>query len=244
MDESSTQRQLPSNSLKAFAAPAASALTVHSKRNREALQHQLKQAELDKQTQDNDLDKSDGTDFELTLLLGHVSMLTGLVLAQAKNRKYIITSDRDEHVRVSRHAPQSHIIEGFCFGHKEFISALVLPRGRSELLVSGGGDEELFVWDWEKQLLLSRANVLSLAREIDPSLSKVAVTSLHSLIFASESGEQTYVLAICEGSVKSWSKETVHALTTLQHSSNFHLATHEPKPAQDSSDHPTTWKSA
>lgn len=35
-----------------------------------------------------------------------------------------------------------------CFLRLSFISALHIPKAQPNLLVSGGGDEELMVWDW------------------------------------------------------------------------------------------------
>jgi len=106
-------------------------------------------------------------DFAHELLLGHVSMLTDLACAtvktsSGKTRSYILTSDRDEHIRVSRGMPQAHIIEGFCLGHKSFVSKICLLTTR--LLVSGGGDQELYVWDWQKGELLFK---LDLQRAVD-----------------------------------------------------------------------------
>ena len=48
------------------------------------------------------------------LLLGHVSPVTGLLLTYDEN--HIITSDRDDHIRVSKY-PQGWNIERFCLGH-------------------------------------------------------------------------------------------------------------------------------
>lgn len=175
--------------------PAANTFTVHSQRNLEALENQRKQLELQRQKA---AEKEEGPDFDLTLLLGHVSMLTSLVLAESDGRRYIVTSDRDEHIRVSRYIPQAHVIECFCLGHKEFVSEVAIPASRGDILISGGGDEELFVWDWKAGKLLSKASILSLAREIAPDTSKVAVTGICSLTYPSESGDLTYVLVICE----------------------------------------------
>ena len=128
--------------------PAATALTVHSGRNRKTLEEQLKQ-------KGKGAPKSkEAATFEHELLLGHVSMLTDIVYARVDGRSYIITADRDEHVRVSRGQPQAHIIEGFCFGHEAFVSRLCMTR--SGRLVSGGGDDDLFVWDWQACRLLKR----------------------------------------------------------------------------------------
>ncbi|SPQ18693.1 21064eb3-aa97-4643-8e48-66c5c0249ce7 [Thermothielavioides terrestris] len=93
-------------------------------------------------------------------------------------REYIITADRDEHIRVSRGMPQAHVIEGFCLGHEEFVSQLCMaPGGREELLISGGGDDDLFVWDWVNGRLLGRAGVLEHVKRVaGGDVDKVAVT--------------------------------------------------------------------
>lgn len=179
------------------AEPAANTLTVHSKRNRAALEHQRKQIESEK-VKAGEASKSEGPSFELNLLLGHVSMLTSLLIAESQGKKYILTADRDEHIRVSRYIPQAHIIEAFCLGHKEFISEMLVPPGHSDILISGGGDEDIFIWDWKAGAILSRTNLLSLAREVAPQTSKVALSGLTSLLYPSDEGQLTYVLAICE----------------------------------------------
>ncbi|PWW77730.1 hypothetical protein C7212DRAFT_90045, partial [Tuber magnatum] len=87
------------------------------------------------------------------LLLGHVSMLTDLLSVttttaqEGQKRKYIITADRDEHIRVSRY-PQSWVIEGFCLGHTAFVSKLLVPRWAPQEVLSGGGDAWLGRWRW------------------------------------------------------------------------------------------------
>lgn len=178
--------------------PAATVLTVHSKGNRAALAAQ--QRALEKGTNDISKAEAGGPDFEHTLLLGHVSMLTALLLAEdGQGRKYILTSDRDEHVRVSRYIPQAHVIHGFCLGHKDFVADMVIPLRRKDLLVSGGGDEELIVWDWLHGKVLSKAGILSVVKEVTPQATTVAVSKLLSIEYLSESGLQTFILATCEG---------------------------------------------
>ena len=88
-------------------------------------------------------------------------MLTDVVYAKADRRGYIMTADRDEHIRISRGPPQAHIIEGFCFGHEAFVSRLCLTQ--SGLLVSGGGDDHLLVWDWQNYLLKEKLAIRDLA---------------------------------------------------------------------------------
>ncbi|QIW95342.1 hypothetical protein AMS68_000860 [Peltaster fructicola] len=119
-------------------APSATELTVHTQRNRRALENQQRQQIFTK--------RKDAMDFKHELLLGHISMLTDLTYVRSNGGR-IITADRDEHIRVSRAPPQAHIIEGFCWGHTEFISKLC-PIPDSTLLVSGGGDDWLGIWDW------------------------------------------------------------------------------------------------
>jgi tRNA (guanine-N(7)-)-methyltransferase subunit TRM82 len=137
--------------------PSATVFTVHSGRNRRTLEEQLKQKAK------GPAKTKEAMTFRHDLLLGHVSMLTDLAFAKVGSRSYIITADRDEHIRVSRGLPQAHIIEGFCFGHEDFVSRLCVTR--SGLLVSGGGDAHLLVWDWQNYRLTERLPLRDTARE-------------------------------------------------------------------------------
>lgn len=173
--------------------PSATVLTVHSGRNRKTLEDQLKQKKK------GPAPPKDEMKFEHQLLLGHVSMLTDIVNAEVDARHYIITADRDEHIRVSRGIPQAHIIEGFCFGHEAFISKLCLSN--SGRLVSGGGDPNLFVWDWPNYKLLKKLPLLDAVAEHLKSrpeldvgeVSKVAVSGIWNV------PHQDEVLVACEG---------------------------------------------
>ncbi|KAK7521666.1 tRNA methyltransferase-like protein [Phyllosticta citriasiana] len=159
-------------------APAATNLTVHTGRNRKALEAQLKQQQQAQATANK---TKEPLKFKHELLLGHVSMLTdvaGITLDQQdlntasnepasksqKSRSYLLTADRDEHVRVSRGQPQTHVIEGFCLGHKDFVSKICFAS--AQVLVSGGGDDELFVWDWIKGRLLNKISIQDMVQAI------------------------------------------------------------------------------
>ena len=128
--------------------PSASSLTVHTKRNQRALQDQQKSVKT--------VSEKSFPGFNHQLLLGHVSLLTDLVhvtlhpgqSGSRALRSYILTSDRDEHIRVSRGLPQAHIIHGYCLEHTEFVSKLCVPCFNPRMLISGGGDDYLLVWDW------------------------------------------------------------------------------------------------
>lgn len=181
----------------------ANELTVHTKRNRQAL--------LDQQISAKSAKKGGGAQkvevpaFERTLLLGHVSLLTAVALGHdAQKRPYIITADRDEHIRVSRGtAEQAHVTEAFCMGHGEFVNRLCIPdgaEGLGHLLVSGGGDPDLFVWNWAEGKLLTKAPLLSAVRGVLPGAGKVAVTGLaHWKGRPAEGSEQgATILVVCE----------------------------------------------
>jgi tRNA (guanine-N(7)-)-methyltransferase subunit TRM82 len=169
----------------------ANVFTVHSQRNRRALEDQQRQREANTK---RDLPK-EGPKFAHEVLLGHVSMLTCvLTVNDSQNRPYILTADRDEHIRVSRGMPQSHIIETFCLGHGSFVNALCTPRSRPSILVSGGGDNELFVWDWLAGKLLGTVDLFTRVREVLPDATTIAVVKL----VAYEVEDGCYVVAICE----------------------------------------------
>lgn len=145
--------------------PSASELTVHTKGNREALRQQrLRRASGEKKPEKVVLN------FEHTLLLGHVSLLTDLRIAilppntstnrSDKVRRFLITTDRDEHIRISRGPPQAHVIEGYCHGHKHFVSkACVLPW-QPEILIAGSGAPSVRAYVWPEGRPMSDKNYL------------------------------------------------------------------------------------
>lgn len=167
--------------------PTATSLTVHSGRNLKALESQQRQAEA---SMIKAREKGEMA-FDHELLLGHVSMLTDVITARdpdsSLNREYIITADRDEHIRVSRGRPQSHIIERYCFGHTQFVSKLCMAT--PDVLVSGGGDDFLLVWSWPECRPLTRLNfgeALEIAFEDSPLPRMVTDSVTVSGLWASE----------------------------------------------------------
>ena len=130
--------------------PSATELTVHTKGNLEALKQQRQQRAPQP--------KKEGPQFEHKLLLGHVSLLTDVAITEIpvelRTRQYILTADRDEHIRVSRGITQAHIIENYCLGHREFVSKLCLVPWNPELLVAGSGEPALKVYHWRTGKLL------------------------------------------------------------------------------------------
>ncbi|XP_076177827.1 tRNA (guanine-N(7)-)-methyltransferase non-catalytic subunit wuho [Ptiloglossa arizonensis] len=80
------------------------------------------------------------------LLLGHLSMLLDVLVTQ--DEKHIITTDRDEKIRVSMF-PNSYNIVSYCLGHKKFVTNILeLPHDKT-VLVSCGGDGIFILWDYK-----------------------------------------------------------------------------------------------
>lgn len=132
--------------------PAATSLTVHTKRNLVSLEQQRQQLSAEKKAAAGE---KEALNFEHQLIIGHVSVLLDLISASvsgespdSRARSYILTADRDEHIRVSRGLPQAHVIEQYCLGHTSFVSKLCIPSWAPKVLVSGGGDGYLIVWNW------------------------------------------------------------------------------------------------
>ena len=138
-------------------AASANTTTVHSKANLRILELQQKQIERG----DVEQTAKQSMEFEHELLLGHVSMVTDMVVGEevidGKSRHFLLTADRDEHIRVSRSPPQSYVVERFLLGHREFINKLCVLGGN--MLISGGGDNELYVWDWCRGILLCKIDL-------------------------------------------------------------------------------------
>ena len=199
------------NPSKAFV-PSASSLTVHTKGNREALRQQqkIKNPKAEKKP----------LNFDHQLLLGHVSLLTDVacvsISSSNKTRNYILSSDRDEHIRVSRGIPQAHIIEGYCLGHTGFISKLCIPPAQPHLLISGGGDESVLLWDWHsgkiRQKLDLRRPVEDLKRRhrLEPAYAKPIVRDQEAAV----SGDLEDKFAISNIRVHEWRSPKANELET------------------------------
>ncbi|KAL9110248.1 MAG: hypothetical protein Q9227_005155 [Pyrenula ochraceoflavens] len=145
-----------------YGAPSASESTVHTKRNLEALKQQRLLRESD--NSDKVTKENNKPNFSSSLLLGHVSLLTALLISDVPpkisqgdsvHRSYIITSDRDEHIRISR-LPQPYMIESYCYGHGSFITCLSVGGVERNILISGSGAPEILTHDIPSGRLLYR----------------------------------------------------------------------------------------
>ncbi|KAH7107345.1 WD40 repeat-like protein [Auriculariales sp. MPI-PUGE-AT-0066] len=96
-----------------------------------------------------------------TLILGHVSQLTNFLLSH--DSRHIISSDRDEHIRIS-HYPLGYVIQSFCLGSTSFVTALHLLPSAPEVLISGGGEDVLRIWRWKDGQLLRSIDIGNVVR--------------------------------------------------------------------------------
>lgn len=244
--------------------PQATELTVHTKRNLKALLDQQISAANPRAQQRGTPRRAESAPFERTLLLGHVSLLTAVAMGFDEDdekkikRPYVLTADRDEHIRVSRGTKaQAHVIEQFCLGHDQFVTRLCIPSSAGHLLVSAGGDPEVFVWRWKQGLLLGKAPLLDAVKSVVPGATKVAVTGL--LEWSSPAAEEeqegtTRIVVICERYVSStlhffppWDDANAQQPTASPHSSSivFKLPVHWTFTVTlSSAAHPWTWRSS
>jgi tRNA (guanine-N(7)-)-methyltransferase subunit TRM82 len=161
---------------------------------------------------------TEGTeDSKIEPILGHVSMLVDIKAAQKDNGKqYIITADRDEHIRVTRY-PQTYVIEHWLFGHTEFVSVIETLPWNPHQLVSAGGDDFVAHWDWTTGELLQTFDIRPLVEQylneshnpVKRSDSKREITVSHLIPI----NNQLFVLC-----------ENVSCLLQLQFDSNSKLS--------------------
>lgn len=111
-----------------------------------------------------------------TILMGHFcSIITSISLSQEQDM--LTTSDRDGRCRITKFPDNpmagAHEIQSYCFGHQNFVSqSTFVTAGDKEILISGGGDGCVKIWEIEdgKQLdscCVGEEAVLSIVPAID-----------------------------------------------------------------------------
>ncbi|XP_022758260.1 tRNA (guanine-N(7)-)-methyltransferase non-catalytic subunit wdr4 isoform X2 [Durio zibethinus] len=116
-----------------------------------------------------DLPGFDGTEGPLNkkavpMLAHYCSIITSLEFSP--DGQFIISADRDFKIRVTvfpkKPLDGAHEIESFCLGHTEFVSCLAFicsPDCSQGILVSGGGDSSVRMWDIISGSLLDTCEV-------------------------------------------------------------------------------------
>ncbi|KAJ3325853.1 hypothetical protein HDV06_002238 [Boothiomyces sp. JEL0866] len=100
----------------------------------------------------------DNPDEKPLLLIGHVSILTDMSFTS--DSKYLVTSDRDEKIRVNKY-PETFDIHQFLLGHTVFVSKVLALENSKEILISGGGDDWLGVWNYTTGKLIQKLDIVT-----------------------------------------------------------------------------------
>ncbi|KAI8367608.1 WD40-repeat-containing domain protein [Radiomyces spectabilis] len=124
-------------------------------------------------------------------LVGHVSMVTDMILCN--NEKYIVTSDRDEHIRVSRF-PNGYTIESFCLGHTDVVTAVRQLPWSEEMLISAGGDSTIRLWEFLKGTEVQCLDIKEIIQKYTPAAADA--NSVEPMVSAVELNPASKVVAI------------------------------------------------
>ncbi|TNN03684.1 hypothetical protein fugu_000713 [Takifugu bimaculatus] len=127
------------------------------------------------------------------LKMGHLSML--LAVTTSPDDRYIISADRDEKIRVSR-LGSPYNIQSFCLGHRQFVSALLVPPTHPRWLLSGSGDGTIKLWDYEHGCRLQSCDITALEDAPTAGDQKVSENATVSRLSCSADGR--FVAVLCE----------------------------------------------
>lgn len=111
------------------------------------------------------------------LLLGHVSMITEMVLF----KNYIVTADRDEKIRISRF-PSAFIIEKYLLGHASFVTCMC--HYEKEYLISSDSNGLVCLWnmkDGSMEMQINCSEIINKKRkheEADGNLNSICVRAM------------------------------------------------------------------
>lgn len=129
------------------------------------------------------------------IILGHISMLFNVLISPCG--KYVLTSERDEKIRVSLY-PNSYEIGGFLLGHQQYVATLCFIEDKKKnLLLSGGGDEYIILWDWKKYELISKFNIKDMIKEkYESNNDNNNDFAIREILFINQEDAGTYKIAL------------------------------------------------
>ncbi|XVE77807.1 hypothetical protein DITRI_Ditri13aG0092100 [Diplodiscus trichospermus] len=113
----------------------------------------------------------------VSLLSHYCSIITSLEFSP--DGRFIISADRDFKIRVTvfpkKPLDGAHEIQSFCLDHTEFVSCLAFictPNCLQGILVSGGGDSTVRMWDVISGSLLDTCEVGAMAGQLNSDKSE------------------------------------------------------------------------
>lgn len=154
------------------------------------------------------IDNVDVDEKSLSPILGHVSMLSEVLITSYNGKKFVLTGDRDEHIKISNY-PKAYVVKSWLFGHREFVSSLHIPDFDPSLLISGGGDEFICLWKWYDNKLLTKFQLRDILEPFlteehfpperfrtETSPKEIAISKI--LTYQSPLSNSKYIIVLCE----------------------------------------------
>ncbi|KAI8888112.1 WD40 repeat-like protein [Backusella circina FSU 941] len=128
---------------------------------------------------------------QLQPIVGHVSMVTDMVLTS--DEKYVVTADRDEHIRVSRY-PNGYNIESFCLGHTDVVTCISQLPWNEDILVSASGDVTVRLWHFVKGIQSQKIDLRDMIEAYKPAAADA--NSVDAIISGLEFDEKNKTLFV------------------------------------------------
>ncbi|BFZ05003.1 hypothetical protein BsWGS_08042 [Bradybaena similaris] len=143
-----------------------------------------------------------------SLLLGHHSMLLSVLTVE--NDNLIVTSDRDEKIRIS-HYPDAYNIHAYCLGHTQFVISLAYDECR-ESLISASGDATLRVWTLTGQELCCKSVLSDIPAEKGADCALEVGNTTAALSVETEGNRQDTSLSAVTESTKEKSRKAIQQI--------------------------------
>ena len=152
-------------------------LSIHTKGKRNATE--VTEEETVEETEESG---SASSEAHHCTIIGHISMVTDLQILPISDFEggLIVTSDRDEKVRLTR-ADRPELIHSFGLIHKEFIGTLTTCEA-TKSVYSAGGDSFIAEWQVEGNKLILRSKI-ELEKEITGVIEEIKINEKGNELF-------------------------------------------------------------